>query len=260
VNFFKKRVLLLTLGVVVLVSSGNQTLVKASSSPFSYVALGDSLAAGQTPYQTIGLGYTDLIADSFEHSQPTKFTKAFAVPGYTSKDVLYDIINNRTIGENSIQNVIREAHVLTLTVGANDLLKEATIDPENGTVEIDPDKVPVILATLEENLSSILKEIQELNPNVMVYVSDYYFPFIYLPDNQQQELRPILSALNNTIEKVSVGQGVFFVSLSTVDTIFELSPITFVPNPLDIHPSIAGYRMIANAFLDVIQNLITEAA
>lgn len=249
-----KRLIVLTLGLVMLAFSNSPTLVTAAASnSFHYAALGDSLSAGQTPYQTVDNGYTDFLADHFEKSQPTNFTKAFAVPGYTSQDVLDDIINNRTIGDKSIQDVIREADVLTLTVGANDILREATIDPENGTVEIDPAKIPVILATLTENLNGILGEINSLNPNVMVYVSGYYFSFPYLPDDQKPQLQLLMSLLNDTIQNVSLEQGMSFVSMDSVNEIFQEDPGTFLPNPLDIHPSSDGYKLITEQFIQVIE-------
>ena len=59
-----------------------------------YLSLGDSLAAGQTPYKTIDLSYSDYVSEYLKDKNKLKFyTKKFAKSGYRSVDLLNDLKN-----------------------------------------------------------------------------------------------------------------------------------------------------------------------
>lgn len=244
-----KIVLTLILGLNGVLFGSVQSFAALLPSSLNYVALGDSLAAGQTPFGEIDKGYADFIADYLKEKQETSFTKSFAEIGSTSQNVLDDISNNKMVDDIQIQEMIRGANILTLSVGANDLLNEATVEPD-GTIGIDPAKVPVILSEFQENLTMVLETIKALNADVKIYISGYYFPFPYLPDDQQPELQMILSLLNNTIQNTVVEQGASFVSL---DTVFIDNPTYFIPNPEEIYPTVEGYERIAEKFIQVLQ-------
>src|SRR3954447_15015999 len=63
-----------------------------------YVALGDSLAAGQTPTGYIDYGYPDYVANNFKG---TKYKLVdydnFGIPGYTSVQVKNDMLKSYKI-------------------------------------------------------------------------------------------------------------------------------------------------------------------
>ncbi|MCT6903272.1 MAG: hypothetical protein M3Z48_08535, partial [Lactobacillus sp.] len=97
-----------------------------------YVALGDSLAHGMNEVGVIGLGYTDFIAQALQQDGfLTSFNKGFAMSGYTTKNVLADLQNDvaktvtgfgYTDEQAKLRASIKEAEIITLTAGANDLL------------------------------------------------------------------------------------------------------------------------------------------
>ncbi|TWI59840.1 S-layer homology domain-containing protein [Halalkalibacter nanhaiisediminis] len=221
------------------------------SNEVHYVALGDSLAAGQSPYQEIDTGYTDLIASYFEEQQLLgSYTNQFAVPGYTSQNVLDDLLNNREVAGTKIQDAIRNATLITITVGANDILREANVNFETGTITVDQKKVVQTLAKQKENLSRLFQTIKRLNPDAAVYISGYYQAFPYLAKEQLAELDSIFQALNGTIQLTATENNVHFVPL---EGIFDYDVTTYLPNQTDIHPSIEGYEQIANAFITSFQ-------
>ncbi len=206
-----------------------------------YLALGDSLAAGQTPYREIGDGYADYLASYMEHIKYLDdYSKAFAVPGYTTSDVLRDIEQDVTKGGSSIQASIKDAEIITLDAGANDLLQEIKITP-NG-VQVDPEKAKAMINQVGENLSDILSAIDDLNPDADVFVMGYYNSFPYLPEPVQKQLLPLLDLLNDTIKKKTIKARATFVP--TADAIAE-DFRTYLPNPADIHPSTEGYKVLA---------------
>ena len=129
-----------------------------------YVALGDSLAHGMNEVGAIGLGYTDFIAQTLKKDGLiTSYTKDFAYSGYTTKNVLNDLqadVEKEVTGfgykseKASLRASIKDAEVVTLTVGANDLLPLLT---EAAATGID--------------MASIMKASTETMANYAVYPS-----------------------------------------------------------------------------------------
>src|SRR4051794_4953576 len=88
-----------------------------------YVALGDSLAAGQTPNKELGKGYTDYLANQLTKvGMLASFDKRFAVSGYTTTDVLNDLQTNVSKPDPNgntveIQSAIKNAEIITIDGG-----------------------------------------------------------------------------------------------------------------------------------------------
>ena len=139
-----------------------------------YVALGDSLAAGQTPYKFIDYSYPDYVAN---HFKGTKYKLVdydnFAIPGYTSVHVKNNILNS-----SKIKKEIKEATHITIDIGANDVLN---------TMETSPDSASILgtIGEVKANLDTILSTIDQLNPKAKVYVMGYYNSYPYSPAEKQ---------------------------------------------------------------------------
>jgi len=196
-----------------------------------YVSLGDSLAAGQTPYREIKLGYADFLKKRMEKSQYEVDFTNFGVSGYTSEHLKNDILTKKTV-----RDEIKSADMITLDIGANDVL---------GALKTSPANVGVAISSVAKNLSIILATIDTLNPNIDVYVMGYYNPFPYLSIQEQEHLMPIMNKLNETIKAVSTLNGDVFVS---TEEVIGKNPTQYIPNPADIHLSLDGYEVIAKEF------------
>ena len=83
-----------------------------------YVALGDSLAAGQTPTGYIDSGYPDYIVKNFK-GQKYKLVDYdnYGIPGYTSDQLKNDILKSY-----KIRKEVKQATHITIDIGANDFL------------------------------------------------------------------------------------------------------------------------------------------
>ncbi|MGM0754190.1 MAG: cell wall-binding repeat-containing protein [Bacillota bacterium] len=210
-----------------------------------YLALGDSLAAGVLYDNSLGKGYPDFLADEFkEDGFHVDFNKSFAVPGYTSKQVLADIQDPAK----GLQKEIMEADTITMDAGANDLLQ--LIEQKDGRISIDPVKVQAALQEVGVNIGASLGIIRQLNPDVPVYVMGYYNAFPYLPQETQAQLKPALDGLNQAIQAASVqGGGVFVPVEEAMAENFQVK----LPNPQNVHPSEAGYEAMADEFWKVME-------
>lgn len=196
-----------------------------------YVALGDSLAAGQTPYHSIGLSYANYIADHFQNEHERVNLINEGVPGYTSEQLKESILLDQ-----AEQLAIRNANLITIDIGANDLL---------GVLTTNPFQVPQAIENVGSNLYVILSSIRQLNSHAHIYVMGYYNPFPYLPSNEQSALLQMLHALNLTIQTVTtINHDTFVPTEATI----AKHPFLYIPNPQDIHLSLAGYKAVAKDF------------
>ncbi|WP_071393458.1 S-layer homology domain-containing protein [Bacillus tuaregi] len=211
-----------------------------------YLALGDSLAAGQSYDKTIGKGYTDYLGSQLSKiGVLSSFTKQFAVSGYTTTQILNDIESNIVKNGVSIQDEIKNAEIITIDAGANDLLQLIEIDREELKVTYDQEELTAGITTVGQNLTSIFAKIKALNPTAEIYVMGYYNPFPILPSPYKEQFVPLLDALNQVIANVSKPFGATFVP--TADSIAK-NALGYLPNIQDIHPNQAGYLAIANDF------------
>lgn len=216
--------------------------VAAKQEGLHYVALGDSLAAGQTPDRKIGTSYTDMIAQKLKGDGVLgSFTKEFAVPGYTTAEVLRDMQKPEQ------QQAIMKADIITISAGANDLLKLVKVNDQTGKTDFDPVAVAAAMQKLQQNIGAILTQINTINPEAHVYVMGYYFPYPHMQDDSKPDLIKVSKYINQTLESLSKAAGAQFVPVYDK---FGEDAKELLPNPKDIHPNEAGYQKMAAAFFE----------
>ncbi|WP_221567007.1 S-layer homology domain-containing protein [Alkalihalobacillus sp. TS-13] len=223
-----------------------------------YVALGDSLAVGVTPTRSVGSSYSDFLAKQLlQINHLGTYTKQYAAPGYTSTQVLEDIQNdvrkkNMDGSEDTegIQKHISEAEMITLNIGANDMLAVIDIDPHTGTISYDEEVFAQVLSDVGKNIVQIISLIKTLNPSADIYVMGYYNPFPYLPDSEQPKVLIALEQLNNVINTAASSTGATYVPTAEA---FNPNGKEYLSNPQDIHPNETGYLVLANSFWKLIE-------
>ncbi|WP_432352927.1 S-layer homology domain-containing protein [Sporosarcina sp. A2] len=223
--------------------------------PVNYLALGDSLAFGITSEGMPGKGYPDYLAQSLqEMNLLVSSNKGFAYPGYSTPDVVKDLTDNATkpsVGINqtgqmmSLHQAIQDADLITLSVGANDMLKHFKIDPTTGAPQFDMAQLTAAIQQVGVNTNQILKSIMELNPHAQVYVMGYYNPFPALATDYQPQIAQLVTGLNGSIQAGMKGSTAVFVPTSEK---IAMNYPAYVPNPQNIHLSEAGYKVVAGEF------------
>lgn len=223
-------------------------------SPINYLALGDSLAAGVTPTNELGIGYTDLLAEKLAKQEVLLASnKGFSYPGYKTADVLRDFemdVTKPIVGMGhsdqtaTLHQSVKEANLITLTIGANDVLPNIKFD-DKGTPVFNSDELTAAMMKVGSNTQQILAKIYALNPDAQVYVMGYYNPFPYLSPQNQPMVDQLVMAMNSAIKSGLTGTTAQFVE--TAKQIAE-DPYTYLPNPENIHLSQAGYKVVMEAF------------
>jgi lysophospholipase L1-like esterase len=195
-----------------------------------YLAMGDSLAAGKGAFPTTqGYPYLLYQKGTFDNITNTTFANA-AVPGATSADVLAYQVPQAVSG-------IFEPHVITLSVGGNDLL--AILEGAN------PFQV---LGQFEKNLIGILCGLRAALPRAGIYIHNLYdIPEITagIPGGLE-----IILGFNAIVAGVARACGA---SVADVYSAFSgrTGLLLIERNRAgrdEVHPTNAGYRVIAEAF------------
>ena len=235
----KKTISMVAAGLLLL--AGNPASAEPQT-PAVYVAIGDSLAAGQTPNRSIDSGYADLIAQELGRNQPLAFySKDLAFPGFTAGDVLDSIESDEA------KELLGSANIITVSAGANDLLRLVQANAAEGALSFEEIQADYALNAARENVREILSGLEELAPSAEVYVMGYYFAYPHARASQKHGTAGQLEQLNAILKQEAERTGAIFVDVAER---FGEDAVELVPNSGDVHPNIAGYQEMANAFFE----------
>lgn len=217
----------------------------------SYIALGDSVAAGRDSYGVEGYGYTDYIKDYLDDKGRLSFyTKAFTKSGYTTDDIIEEIEGNYTTKVDNktiyLKEALRESDLVTLQIGANNFIHGVSLtnleEKLNNIPELKKDADEIILE-VEKVIVLVKKYAKE-----QIIVIGYYNP---LPrfTTYKKEIDEVVKYFNNELEELCEEYNVDYVDIFDIfDNNEEL-----LPNPFDIHPNVKGYETIANKLIKYIE-------
>ncbi len=219
-----------------------------------YLSLGDSLAAGQTPNNTISESYGDYVADYLKDKKVLEFyTKGFAKSGYRSIDLLNDLNNNKEIKVNgkkiTLKHALIKADVVTVSIGSNDLFYKLNIGNE-----FDLNEMNDIYTYIDESISDVNKLLFELRKSCkeQIMVFGFYNPFTNYSSTLANMIEPFIDYANGKMEDLTKKYDMTFVDIH--DTF--LANDNYLPSKLEIHPTKAGYRAMSRAVINNIDKKI----
>lgn len=263
VKKYKTILLLTTMFIFFFTATGivfAQTVSPSALSQYNFIALGDSLAAGMTPYPPaafpqfeIDKSYNDFIAEKLSEEGVLGSYTNFGFPGYTTQHVLgllqppyplpYYTRDLQPVLGNVATEAISNADMITLSVGANDLLPLIYTSNMAG--------IPGVISQVELNIGAIIDNINFINDsNPKIYIMGYYNAFPYYPESIQELLLPQLEALNDAIQRAAEENGATYID---TQTIINKHIAKYIPNEENIHPSLFGYKAIAKEFWNIIK-------
>ena len=215
-----------------------------------YLSLGDSLAEGQTPYNTINESYGDYIAEYIKDKEKLKFyTKSFSKSGYRSIDLLNDLKTNKeiTVDKNklTIKHALIKADIVTLSIGSNDLFYKLNIGNNFDLEEYDD-----IYEYVDESISDVDKLLKELRKSCkeQILVLGFYNPFTNYSDDMATTVEPIIKYANDKMENIVNKYNMTFVDIHDL----FLGNDRYLPNKFEIHPTKDGYKAISKAIIELI--------
>lgn len=215
-----------------------QAYPESFESSYDYLSLGDSYAAGQTPYEVmVGYSYSDFIKDKLKAAGILGNYHKEGVSGYETTDVLHQL--------KSMKKLLYQAELVTLDVGINDILHLTKVEayltnPSDSNYDAAQAAVIKKIPEIQSNLADIISEIKGANPYLdpKIYVMGYFDAY---PD--QHEIRPLIERLNTAISTIAADAGVTYIgTMEAMDKKIK----EYLPG--DIHPTVEGYGAIAEVF------------
>jgi lysophospholipase L1-like esterase len=248
-----------------------------------YVAMGDSVAAGvlltnaNYPNGGSGLGYTDNIEKRLDNLGVLEsFNMEFARAGKTAEQLAVES-EELNVPNSPKWHLVKDAELVTLNIGANDLLGEFYASVANIKDKANPtdlEKLAVVNALrkiqadlltgkgeeIKSDIKKILQNILNANKHVKIYVMGYYNPLPVLAQALGMDFNQSVEILNTCIQaaikEVCAENKKASISYVPTMSVMALSPGSLYPT--DIHPSKIGYEVIAKEFLSQIEPAILK--
>jgi lysophospholipase L1-like esterase len=274
------RFSVLVLGAaVLLVLAGTATGCGASKSaspgPKSYyLALGDSIAYGfqptkkpGTPAAAFRTGYVDVVAARLRrlsphvkvvnYGCPGESTVTFArggCPGLADGFKLHSAYRGAQLraAESFLRAHSGEVSPITLTLWGNDWLP-LLLDKCQAKAACVRAQGPRTIAAIGARLTSILKRLRAAAPDATIIATGAW----NIDPRQAAQLEPIYRSLNASIARAASASGarlaktlpIFNPPGTAGKTQSRLCALTFICSKSDPHPTDAGYRALAGAFM-----------
>lgn len=216
-----------------------------------YLALGDSLASGEGAYGKQVKGYSDYITDYLKNRNLLEtYVDKFASDGYRTTDLIKDINDNKKVKINdkeiTLQNALIKADLVTLSIGANDILNKVNLE-----TPIDYNSLYNYIDDLSYDLEELLLLMRQYCKEDIVLIG-YYNPYPYLNNKKTDD---VFNYLNSKYKKICDENDVFYVE---VNTLFKENP-QFLPNENDIHPSTEGYKAISGEVISLLNKTLLNS-
>jgi len=223
--------------------------------------LGDSITAGygvleEEKYPMIL--YNDLIKtnEDFEFVLTEE-----AISGIRSIDLINYIDNN----ENNIKEKIKDADLIVVSIGSNDiltllstnLLDDCMSDFSECTNILKnlSSKMETAKNNLKVNIDDIIKKITNINDDVVIYFVAFYNPFVELEEialledliieleNYKEELNNyLISYANNDSYSIAIDKELSKVLEEEININFNYKKLNFDPHPTNLgHEEIASF-------------------
>ena len=207
------------------------------SNKLYYLALGDSLAAGINPYGKIDYGYNDYIKDYLTNKKKLAYYKNYAKTGYETSNITEDLNNNL-----KLKNDLRESDIVTISIGANNLLHKIDFKKfEISRIKELKNQIRLIIPDLDKCFNEIRKYAKE-----EIIIVGYYNPIPFLFNTNSKDLDNIFAYIDDQYKNLAKKYNCKYISFYES---FK-KHTTYLPNPLDIHPSIEGYKEIADTIIN----------
>ncbi len=246
----KKHIKLIVFVLSLIVIFVTYNAFSKQNSKLIYIPLGDSIAEGVTPYNSVDYGYPDYIADYLKKENKLDFyTKVFSKSGYTTQDLTNDINNNKVIEVDGkilyLKEILRESDLLTLTIGANNIIRGMS-SSSIAIKLLDISKFKKEVSEVTEEVKELIILIKKYAKNQII-VTGYFNPLPNLKEYKDQ-IDEMIKYYNNLIEEICAELDVTYVDIFES---LDKNPDSF-PNPINIHPNKKGYELISK---EIIKNI-----
>ena len=225
-----------------------------SNSKITYLALGDGIAKGETPFETYGDSYTDYIYEYLSNKKETNTNfKTFTKSDYRITDLINDINSVETIEtENNltITHLLKTADIITISIGSDELFYK--LKQYNDKIKIgNKQKIIDYIDQMFKDMDNLLKVIRKYTKKPIILVG-YYNP-IPLSETNATTMDTIFNYIDLKFNGL-IDKNTYYVDIYNIFKNKE----QYLPNKNNVFPSLEGYNLISNKIIELIEkeNLI----
>ncbi|MCH4176649.1 MAG: SGNH/GDSL hydrolase family protein [Streptococcaceae bacterium] len=239
--------------------SSKNFLIEKRVEVFDFVAIGDSLTQGVGDSTNQG-GFVPIVADQLDDTYGYRVESTnYGVSGNTSNQIIKRIENQK-----KIQQSIKDAELITITVGGNDVMK---IIRDNFD-QLSEKSFEKPLKAYQKRLVTMIELIRKYNKDVPIYVLGIYNPF-YLNFPEITTMQDVIDNWNDATETTVTENNAYFVPINDVlykgingdegvTSQDESNSSTSITNDAlfeedHFHPNNTGYQIMANAIMSKIK-------
>lgn len=210
---------------------------------FTYLAIGDALAKGHTPFDTYNKSYVDYLSSYLEsHKKNYILNKDFIDEDIRIKDLttaLKSTNNSTTLSQN-----VKNADIITLSIGSEELFSK--LRSSYNYKNIDNTKNFEYVDLMFKDLDTLIKELRRINKKD-IYIIGYYNPLRLTEQNETY----IISLFNYLDIKFNELEKKYKIKYIKINDEFINKP-GYLPSINNAFPSLEGYNYIAN---EIIKNI-----
>lgn len=214
---------------------------------FTYLAIGDDLAKGHTPFDTYGEGYTDYIYNYLKEKNPNaKINTDFIEEDLRIKDLLNKIKNSETSSGKTLTRAIKEAELITISIGSEELFSKLRSNYE--LYSINTKKMFEYIDKMTKELEELISKMRKIKKNE-IYLIGYYNPLTDTED-KNSKIESIFNYMDIKLKNIEKEYKIHYISIHEE---FKKNS-SYLPNPGHAFPSLEGYNYIANEIIKEINN------
>lgn len=224
-KYIKLIVLIITCILVYLIYTNNSNIKN-----ITYISLGDGYAKGINSYGEVNYGYSDYLKDEINSSNQLNNYYNYGEEDIKINDLYNNIlINKQEDKKPNIKQALREADILTISIGLNDLIYRKNIYISNvGNAN------EKIIQNIIIDLDQLITEIKKYYKNDIYLIGYYNF---YSQDSVEKKL---LDNLSEKYKSYSKRKNIIYIDNSNMNN----NLITYLDNPNSYYPNTEGYKKI----------------
>lgn len=216
-------------------------------SKLDYLALGDDLSKGKTPFGNYGKSFTDFFAQYLQNKNKLKsYNNKFTFENHRTTDLISDMRDNKTVNINNkavnINQSIVDAEIVTLSIGINDLFYKLNYS------NLSKNQINTIHSYIDQifgDISIVVTNIRKLN-DCKIYIIGYYNALKDINEGQEETINKVFSHIQSEFIKLEKTRNVFYVDISEG---FDKKSY-YLPSKKNPFPSLEGYNYISNKIIE----------
>ncbi len=211
----------------------------------TYVSIGDSLSVGIDSNGNTNYGYSNYLSNYLKDKDLLKsYNNYFSTSGTRIVDLENKLETNWTIKKDgkslSLKKCLREADLVTLSVGMDDILTELTLSTVS-VENLSNKEITTIVDKTVEELDALFKELRKYAKEDIIFIG-YYNPL-------EEESLTTERLYTYLITKTKALCKTYDIEYLDIYNLFKRNK-NYIDNPTNIYPTTEAYQMIATKIIE----------